>query len=405
MPCPVPWAVALLLAAPAAFAQTDDATPFYAGGSVGVAHVSNVFRQSAATNSDTVVTTGLLAGADQRWGRQRFTVDGALQNNRYSSNSALNNQSYTLRSNLAWQTVGNLSGTLSATSSRALADFNIGGGVDPIFKKNTERNDEYAAMARLGVLTRTTLEAGWTHRERGFSAAEYDRYVYRQNTAQAGVYLTPGGNVKLGLVGRHTRGMYPRYPTGIVLNPDTLHLQVRSERNDFTRDDLDFTTAWSTGGNSSLTTRLSRSRLQNTLDALRDYTRTTGTLSWNWRPTAKVQLGVQYARDTGQESLSRAAEANRVYTSWRINTSYALSGKVNLTASASRNRSQLAADDGRALADAFDRDQTYSLGASWAVTRGLSLGCQFNHASRDSSVPQYVYSASSYGCTGQVLFY
>lgn len=396
---------AALMAGCAAHAQTDDPAPFYAGGTVGVTHVSNVFRQAATPNSDRVTTLGILAGADQRWGRQRFSVDAGLQQNKYGSNRDLDNQSYNIRSTLAWQTVGNLSGTVTANSSRALADFNIGSGVDPLFKKNVERNNEYQALARLGVLTRYSVEAGWTHRARLFSAAEYDRFVYSQNTKQVGVYATPGANVRLGVVARDTRGAYPRYPTGITLDPDTLQLRLLTERNDYSRKDLDFTTNWETGGSSTLSTRISRSRLSNSLNAVRDFSYTTGSLNWNWRPSAKFRLGIQYTRDTGQETQSRGADVNRVYTNWGLTGAYALTGKLNFTAAASRNRSHRVATTGITLPDAFDNDQTYAVGANWTVSRGVSLGCQYNHASRDSSVTQYIYSAHSLGCSSQILFY
>ena len=382
-------------------AQTDDAAPFYVGGSVGVSHVSNVFRQANTDNSDTVVSTGLLGGLDQRFGRQHLTVDGSLQHNRYSANSSLNNQSYTLRAALAWQTIGNLSGTLSATSSRSLADFNVGGGVTPIFEKNTERNDEYTAIARLGMATRYSLEGGWTHKRRNFSAAAYDRFIYRQNTGQLGLYAMPGGNVKLGLVARHTKGQHPRYP--ILF----LGIPIGAAANDYTRNDIDFTTNWSTGGSSTLNTRLSRSRVENSLSSpgIRDFSGTTGSVGRNWRPTAKIQLGLQYSRDTGQETAASTVDVNRIYTSWRLNGSYALTAKLGLNANASRNGSRRDADSGAQLTDAFDNDKVYGVGLRWAFSRGLSLSCQYNRASRDSSVQLYTYSASSYGCTGQVLVY
>ncbi len=411
LPYPLPCRLGTLAAlcsaaalATSAQAQTDDTTPFYVGGSLGVSHVSNVFRQASANNGDTVVSTGLLGGLDQRFGRQHLTLDGSVQDNRYATNRDLNNQSYTLRSALAWQTAGNLSGTLSATSSRSLADFNIG-GVDPIFKKNTERNDEYAALVRLGMATRYSIEAGWTHKRRDFSAAEYDRFVFSQNTGQLGIYAVPGGNVRLGLVGRHTKGEYPRFPTGLVFDPGTGQLAIRSEADDYTRDDFDFTTNWTTGGSSTLNTRVSRSRVRNSLNAVNDFDGTTGAIGWNWRPTGKIQLGLQFSRDTGQETTVRAVDVNRIYTSWRLNGSYALTGKLALNASASRNRSHRASDSGVQLAEAFDNDKAYGLGLSWAFSRGLSLSCQYNHASRDSSVAAYVYSASSYGCTGQAIVF
>jgi len=395
------------LAQPALAQQTDTTTPYYFGGSVGVARVSNLYRQSTATNDDTVTSLGVLGGANLRLGRQQLTLDGSLQDNRYSANSGLNNASYDLRSALNWETVANLSGTLSAKSTRALADFNIGGGVSPIFKKNTEQNDEYAALARLGVATRFTLEAGWTYHKRDFSAAEYDRFDFSQNAGSLGIYATPGGNVRLGLVGRHTKGQYPRYPVGLALDPTTGQPVVVNAVNDFSRNDIDFTTNWNTGGSSTLNTRLSRSRLRNSLTGLRDFSGTTGAVGWDWRPTAKLQLGLQIARDTGAETMIRAIDLNRVYTSWQVNGSYALTAKLSLSASASSGRSRLASGAGASAStsDTFDNDKSYGLGLRWSYSRGLSLGCQYNHVSRDSSVSLYAYTASSYGCTGQALFF
>jgi hypothetical protein len=407
IPVPV-WVAALSLLSVAAQAQTDDTTPFYVGGTLGVSRVSNVYREPNATNDDTVTSVGLLGGIDQRLGRQHLTLDGSLQNNRYATNSELNYRSYSLRSALNWETIGNLSGVLSAKSDRSLADFNIGNGIDPndlVRKKNIERNDEYQAIARLGVATRYTLEGGWTQRRRDFSAEEYGRFVYRQNTGSLGIYATPVGNVQLGLVARHTKGTNPHYPVGLAVDPDTSQLAVVEAANDYTRDDIDFTTRWTVGGHSTLNTRISRSKTRNSLEVLRDFSGTTGAIGWNWRPTGKLQFDLNYSRDTGQESVVRAADLNRVYTTWQFGSSYAMTGKLTLSAKASSNRTRRNAESGVTLADALNDSKLYNIGIRWAISRGFSLSCQYDHVSRDSSVPQYVYSASSYGCTGQAILY
>jgi hypothetical protein len=378
------------------------------GGTLGVSRVSNVYREPNATNDDTVTSVGLLGGIDQRLGRQHLTLDGSLQNNRYATNSELNYRSYSLRSALNWETIGNLSGVLSAKSDRSLADFNIGNGIDPndlVRKKNIERNDEYQAIARLGVATRYTLEGGWTQRRRDFSAEEYGRFVYRQNTGSLGIYATPVGNVQLGLVARHTKGTNPHYPVGLAVDPDTSQLAVVEAANDYTRDDIDFTTRWTVGGHSTLNTRISRSKTRNSLEVLRDFSGTTGAIGWNWRPTGKLQFDLNYSRDTGQESVVRAADLNRVYTTWQFGSSYAMTGKLTLSAKASSNRTRRNAESGVTLADALNDSKLYNIGIRWALSRGFSLSCQYDHVSRDSSVPQYVYSASSYGCTGQAILY
>ncbi len=400
-----PLIVALVMAQ-SAQAQTDDTTPFYVGGSFGATHVSNVYRQSSATNNDRVTSVGVLGGIDEKLGRQHLTVDGSMQDNRYSLNRDLNNLSYTLRTALNWQTAGDLSGVLSAKSNRSLADFNIGSGVDPILKKNTEREDEYQALARLGVATRYTLEGGWSYRRREFSAPEYDRFSFHQNAGSLGVYATPAGNVKFGLVARHTKGSNPRFPVGLTLDPATLQIVVVTAPNDYTRDDFDFTTKWSTGGHSTLNTRISRSKSSNSLNTLtRDFSGTTGSVGWKWQPTAKLQLDLLYARDTGQESLVQAADLNRVYTTEQLGVSYALTSKLSLSGRLNQNHGTRTSTAGVALADALDDFKTYNVGARWTFSRGISLGCQYDHASRDSSVPQYIYTASSYGCTAQAILF
>jgi len=397
-------AVLAVLANPA-HAQTDDTTPFYVGGSMGVSHVSNIYRTSDTPNSDTVVSAGVLGGIDTRLGRQHLTLDGSLQNNRYSTNTELNYRSHSLRAALDWATVGNLSGLLSAKTDRSMADFNASTLVKQIYKKNIETDDEYQAVARLGVATRYTLQAGWTQRSRNFSAQEYDRLAFSQNAGSLGIYLTPGGNVRLGLVARRTKGKNPRYPNGTyTFDPDTLQLVAVTAVNDYTRNDADFTADWSVGGHSRLNARISRSRTRNSMSSqLSDFSGTTGAVGWNWQPTSKFQLNIQYARDTGQETVIHTTDLNRVYTSWTLSSSYQLTGKLSTSAKVSSNRSNRAGE--ASIAETFDNTRTYNLGLTWAFSRGLSLTCQYDHLSRDNSVTAYTYTASSYGCTGQAIFF
>jgi hypothetical protein len=131
---------------------------------------------------------------------------------------------------------------------------------------------------------------------------------------------------------------------------------------------------------------------------LRDFNGTTGALNWSWQATGKIIVGLQVVRDTGQEALISTADVNRISTSWQLNGGYALTGKLTLNTNAATSRSHR--DDGT-----FDNERSYGLGLRWAYSRSLSLSCQYNHASRDSSITQYTYSASSYGCTGQALVY
>lgn len=388
-----------------ALAQSSTYSPYYLGATLGMTHVSNLYRTAGAVDSDRVTSAGLMGGLDQQIGRQHLTADASLQDNRYANNSSLNNLSYSLHSGLDWQSIGHLSGSFNASSSRSLADYNVGTGITQIFTKNIQRNDEYSALARLGATARYTVEAGITRKTQDFSAIQYASLVYRQNASSLGVYATPGGNLRLGLVARHTEGQNPTYPVGLVFNPSIPGIEVVFAPNDYRRNDLDLTLGWNTGGASSLNARISATRTTNSLSQLSDFSGTTGSLGWTWQALSKLQLSIQLARDTGQEIQMSTADVNRVYTSWQLGAQYAMTAKLSMNASLGNYRSTSTAIASAPQADYYQLDRSQSLGLRWAYSRSFSVGCQYNHSSRDSSVPQYVYTASSFGCTGQALIY
>lgn len=396
LPLAAPVCLAFLMLPGAVLAQNS---PYYAGASLGLTRVTNVFRTGSDGNSDTVTTAGLFAGLDQRLGRQHLSADATLQHNRYATNSGLNNQGYTLRSALDWETIGNLSGTLSAGGSQALADFNVGSGVEPIRKKNTETNTDYAALARLGVTTRYSLEAGYAWRKRDFSAFEYDRLATTQRTTSLSAFATPGARLRLGITVRRAQGVQPRYPKFLFRLPPN-----DTEPNDFRRDDLDLTATWDTGGSSRLTARLSRSRIDNSLVAIRNFSGNTGAIGWGWQPTGKLNLQANIARDTGLETQTRSADVNRVYWTYQFNATYAVTGKLALTASTADYRSTSRSDDAR-FGTGYDNSRNQTLGARWNYSRAISFSCQLSRSSRDSSIAAYAYTSNSSGCSAQALVY
>lgn len=386
-------ALGLLLSAWSAHGQ--ESSPYYFGASAGLTHVSNVYRRGDTSNADRVTSLGLLAGLDQRLGRARLRIDTSANNNRYATLRDLNNTSYSGRSTLDWETLGDLSGTVMASRSRTLAEFNIGRGADNVplpTQQNRESNGEYSALVRLGAKNRYSLEAGWTYRKRDFSAIEYSRYVYSQHAVQVGAYAKPGANLKVGVVGRKSKGKYPRYP--VVVSGFPLLLE-----NPYRRTDIDLTASWATGGSSQLDARVSRSRTRNDLLFVNNFSGTTGALTWSWLPTPKLQLRFNASRDTGVESRIQSSDIDRLYHSLGANASYELTGKLFLQASLSRISNR------RDSIGAYDNDSTQSVGLRWAYSRSISLSCQAARSSRDSSVALYTYRANSLGCTGQFFVF
>ncbi|QPF75084.1 MtrB/PioB family outer membrane beta-barrel protein [Roseateles sp. DAIF2] len=387
----------LALAAGAAQAQQS---PYYIGGSLGVTHVSNIYRTGGVQprNNDNVTTATLLAGLDQRLGRQRLFGDVSLRSNSYENNRSLRNNGYALNAGLDWETIGRLSGQLSVNSNRNLAQFNPGGGAPSVTKKNIEQTDQARASVRYGLASLLTLEGSLTHRRRDYSASEYDAYDYQQDTVSVGLTYRPSSALTLGVALRYGDGKYPHVPLG----------GGRSAVDDFTSKNVDLTGTWVPSAASTLSARLSASRRDRSLASSTDFSGATGSLTWNWQPTARLKINTTVMRDSGDETSffnlgnigGFTSDYSLVTNSLQINSSYELTGKVQLDAGLSHYD--------RSLSNSFqgngdDKSTSLSLGLRWMVTRNGLIGCQINHDKRSGqSRFSSPYSANSYGCYGQI---
>lgn len=379
----------LALAGPVS-AETD---PYYFGGSLGYTHVSNLFRlpQSQVPNRDDVTTASLLAGIDKPFGRQRVYADAALRHNSYRRDSSLNNTGYSLSSGLDWEALDKLSGNLQLRSSRNLANYNASTDVAAITEKNIEQNNQLLFNARYGLAGKLSLEGGAAYQERKYSAAAYQLLEYQQHSVSAGVGYRPNGDLRLGLIGRYTEGDGHARMQNLVVP------------NAYQRKDLDLTGNWTASAASTLTARLSVSKIENDNSNLRDYSGVTGRISWQWRPSGKLQLNTALARDTVQENYlstgnTGGGDANRVGTSVQLGASYSLTSKILFDAGANLYKLN------RSGANAADEDnQSLSLGVRWLPTRGTQLSCQLSRDKRDSDITTLNYSANSYGCTAQLM--
>lgn len=399
--CPqLPLLTLALLATGHAAAQQS---PYYIGGSLSVTHVSNIYHttEGEPTNNDTVTTTSLLAGLDQHLGRQRLFGDLALRNNHYQNDNSLSNNGYTLNAGLDWETVNRLSGQLSINSNQALAAFNSG-DAPSVTEKNIERSNQARAVVRYGLASLLTLEGSLTYRRRDYSLIDYDAYEYSQNALSLGLVYRPSAALSLGVAGRYTDGEYPRYS-----QVDGVY-----QANTFKRRDIDLTSTWVASGASTLITRLSFGKRDSELASARDFSGVTGSLNWRWQPSAKLNINTILMRDTGDEtsfseldsSGSVTSDYSRITTSLRINTGYALTGKVTLDAGVSVADRDLSNTSSGVTTDDNDTTTSLSLGVRWAVTRNGTLGCQLTYEKRTGGgTLSDPYSADSYGCFGRLI--
>lgn len=410
-PHAAPLTAALLLAAvPLAQAESN---PWYLGVSQTIGRESNLYHvsydallASPYSKSDTVYTTTLLGGLDQRFGRQALTANASVQNSRYQNNDHLDNTGYGLKARLDWETVNRISGLVSVNSSRALAQFNSRDSSGQLFtQRNTLSTNQIDTLARIGGVTKLTFEGGLGYLRRDYSAAFYHAYDQRQVYGTLGVRWRPSSALQLGVGLRRTNGSYPNfYQTSSGFAAD-----------DYRRTDIDLTANWTPSGNSTLYARVSPTRTRYDRDSARDLSGLTGALSWLWQATGKVQLNTQLSRDNGQSADiinlgpfgNGVIDYGRTTTALRVAATYAATAKITATANAGyihRSLVDSSSVNGAPISQRAGSDNTlaFGLGARWQAMRSVQLGCDLNREQRNAdSNLSWDYSANSFSCYGQ----
>ncbi|MBC7993948.1 MAG: hypothetical protein H7Z15_11985 [Rhizobacter sp.] len=381
----------LLAAATCATAQ-EEASPYYVGVSQAFTHESNLRRTATNEISETISSTGVLAGVNQRFGRQRLRADASAQTNRYRTDSTLDNKSYGLAAELNWETVEFLSGTVRYNTRNSLTNFARDTG-DTIISDLT--TDEAAATVRYGVTSYLALDAGFTHRKLKYDNPELSDRNFSQDTVNAGVNWIVGAKLTLGVALRSTKGDTPEYR----VTPDA------SPANDeLKRRDVDLLATWVPSGFSTFNVRVSSTKETRSLATTGELSETTGLISWAYQPTGRLNFTTSLSRDTGAETTFAASSAagprteavdnNRLSNTLSLETRYSLTGKSALNASL-RHRSGTQSDSRK------ETLKTYLLGGTYNATRNITLACSVTRESRDvESNPAYRTTIT--GCSGEL---
>jgi hypothetical protein len=378
---------ALMLAALALLSQGAahaEANPWYIGGSQTFARESNLLRLSNGqepppgySKSDTVSSTALLAGLDQAFGRQRGYGTLAVRANRFSENDIYDNLSYNLNAGLDWSTIERVSGTLAAGASQNLSSFNLQ-EIGLLTEKNTEDTQTLDASVRVGLVTEYALEARYGYRrvENSLEEPSVQSRNFRQNTASLGLLWRPSSATTVGVALRGEKGIYPEF---FVFNGIAL-----ADR--FTSQDLDFTFNHKASGASRIDVRLSYGTTEYDLATTRDFRGLTGAVTWDWQASGKSRLKLRLSHDTGQDSYAYSssntggtADYSQVNTTLRVQGDHDLTSKVGLTAALSYANRDLVRTlpnlSGPIKSHGTEYDTIFSLGARWAPTRSVLLGC------------------------------
>jgi hypothetical protein len=394
--------VPALLVCNAAWAEAD---PYVLGAAETISHDSNVVRlpdgavkpATLYATTDWIATTALFAGIDQPFGRQRGYGNVSLRNNHYRYNQDYDNVGYGLVGGLDWSSADRVSGTVSLSANRSLANFDKGNAAAPDIVKNIEQTNQFGASARIGVVTDLTVEGGYKHQSQRFSQVGA---TLKQDILNFGARYRIADQLTLGGGLRFTHGRYP-------------------DNNDsFNGRNLDLSADWAPNPISALSARLSLGKTDHSLAAAQDFSGVTGTLSWNWKPTAKLAFNTQLSRVTGNESsfgttntvngpVTAQADNSRLTSSAGLNATYEATAKIILNAGysvATRKLTNAFSSGGAPSESASDRTTRSRLGLRYLPTRTVELGCNVGRDSRvaDLSTLTYSYGATTVGCNAQI---
>lgn len=393
-------AVGMLAALPAA-AETS---PYYVGIAQTFTHESNLLRvrdnqvaPPGLTKSDTISSTAVVAGIDQRFSRQRVNGSATVRSNRYGSNEQFNGQSYNATLALDWETLETLRGNVNVGADRAQRSDIRGRNGQFITDGNTETRNRFGATASLGIAGPLGLEVGLNGLRVRYSSSLADYANYTETSGFGGLRYRLGGATSVSLGLRQTRTDYPN-----------LLIATLDPRDKRTRNDVDIGMVWVPSGTSRLDLRLSQGKTKHDQLPQRDFSGSSGAVTWSWTPGGRLRLNARAARDIGQSSqfFTTASAFSQTLDSLRVSADYDLTGKITLTSALQTYRRNL--DRTGQLATPVtgsDTTSTVTLGARWTPLRSVSVGCQASAEKRGSNsniLLNEPYSANSVACFGQL---
>jgi hypothetical protein len=404
-------ALTLLAAAPYATAQSS---PWYLGTALSVNHDNNILRlgreqppPTGESQADTVTSLALVGGIDQPVGRQRYTGSVTLRDNRFERNDKYNNQSYNGSIGWQWASINRLSGSLSAGASRSLSTFNAD-GVGVLTSRNYETTKGFNGSLSVGVVTEWSLELAGGQRQVRNSLEDplVRSRDFDQNDASVGLAWRPSDLINFGLALREVQGTFPRFRANNGVD----------EEDRFKQQGLEFSTQWQVSGASVLDLRLSGGDTGYETNAARDFSSTSGSLGWSWRPTGRLRLTSRISRDDGRDNypsqfdrlvpcfdpqgnivfcpqrVQLTVSDRRAIDTVRLQADWELTAKVGLSSSLQTNRRSVERDryflngnPAAAQETGTDRTTIFTLSARWAPHRSTTAGCELRDERRAAS--------------------
>lgn len=384
----------LLLAGTAAAQEAG--SPWYLGAALNRTHDSNVQRLPDA-RSDSFTTASLLAGIDRPIGRHRLYASLRANRQTFDDLAQYDNTGHDSALGFDWSTVNRLSGSLKFDASRALSSFADTRTIDPtaplastLQRNILERRRFNAAIQKGAADSDLELFADFDTRRVEHSAAVFQDRNNERHALRGGLRWHRSDLLTLGAAVVGARGEHPDGSTPDEYDSRALELAAR----------------WKATGASTFDARMQFENRDYDVQTQRDFSGLNGLLSWIWTPTGKLRFTTTLKRE-GEDSErfdtplpGQTFGGVRTSNSIELRGDWAATAKIAVNANLRHTRRDLVA---ATAASGEDRTRFAGLGATWAPTRALTLGCNLGHESRSSDFANQDFSARTAGCYVQAL--
>lgn len=394
--------------------------PFTLGASETVKHESNINHGAEGNvTSDWLSTTEFTAALDEAVGRSKLLANAGVNYNVYHrrEDKGLNNFGYHAGAELDWETIGDLSGALGASSMRkryiAGADDNpLPDNTASTDGRNMQTDNRVYARAQLGGPARWQIYGGADANQRRFSDKDFQGQDERQVTTNLGTRYSTSPDLAFGVEGNFTHGEYPHVVYAFF--GDTALTRVSK----FNSRSVDGTVRLKATGNSGFDASLGYTTESS--DALsKDAKFVNGSLNWTWTPPSHfaVKLGLKRSADIDNQvanqnigfkgsSLS-GVSVNNVAS---LDVTYEVTAKISVDANTSysqRKYSDVKQVIGPDLAGTV-RTTNFFLSVNWQPTRTTQLSCGGGreHRRADSAIGEFLpsYADNTVQCMGSIKF-
>lgn len=394
--------------------------PFSFGASETIEHQSNLNREDDAhRKADWFSTTELRAALDQAIGRDRLSASASVDYTHYRNLSDRNAVGYRLATAFDWSTIGDLSGSIGASSNRRQYLYGVDdGGIVSTSARNLETTNNVFAHAELGGMARWNLFAGFNAMNRTYSAQSFAGNEERQWSTNFGTRYSTSPDLNFGLIASYTRGEYPNYVD--ALNQPT--------SDSFASKSLSATTHWQASGNSGLDASLGYTTQDSDLASSTHFV--SGSLNWTWTPPShfRVHVGLARSQDGGALAGANANSLNggnansltdrSLNNTATIDVTYELTAKISLVGDVayiqrkySNAKIPVLRPNGHVelqTVNGSNHTQRFGLSAHYQPTRTTDLGCGGSRETRGSNseignlTPNY--TDTTLQCTASINF-